>query len=187
MGGMQTLEPINLYELKEILTRDEILICFAGPFSHSIIEELGTAVKRYLEAEQVAKASLMSVFSVFIEQAQNVKQYAERKAAEGSNEAHFEGGIVVIGKRGDNYVVSSGNFVHPNDMAGTVAQLDRLRELDPRELKVAYKEQLRRNRSEGESAGLGLIDMARKTSEPLHYELKTINDQHCFFSLKAII
>ena len=181
------MEAFNLYELKEILTRDEILICFVGPFSHSIIEELGTAVKRYLEAEQVTRSSLMSVFSIFIEQAQNVKHYAERKAAEGSQDIDFANGIVVIGRSGDKYLVSSGNFVEHKDIEPALAKLDRLQGLDAKELKAVYKEQLRKTTAPGDSAGLGLIDMARKASEPLQHTIKNIDERHCFFSLKAII
>lgn len=181
------MESFNLYELQELLTRDEILICFVGPFSHSIIEELGTAVKHHLEAEQVTKSSLMSVFSIFIEQAQNVKHYAERKVAEGKSDGPFGSGIVVIGRSGDKYVVSSGNVVEHKDIQVPVAKLENLKSLDPKGLKSAYKQQLRKEAAPGESAGLGLIDMARKASEPLQHSIIPIDEQHCFFSLKAII
>lgn len=176
----------DLYDLKDTLTRDQILICFAGPFSHSIIEELGIAVKHYLEAEQVTKSSLMSVFSIFIEQSQNIKHYTERKAAEGK-EDFFNGGIVVIGKEDGHYVVCSGNFVEEEDIKETVASIEQLKELDPQGLKAAYKEQMRKELQPGQGAGLGLIDMARKSSSPLQYTLKNTDDQRCFFSLKAII
>ena len=33
----------NLFELQEHLSRENLLICFSGPFRHSIIEELGSA------------------------------------------------------------------------------------------------------------------------------------------------
>jgi len=176
----------DLYDLKDTLTRDQILICFAGPFSHSIIEELGAAVKHYLQAEQVTKSSLMSVFSIFIEQSQNIKRYTERKAAEGK-ETFFSGGIVVIGREGEHYIVCSGNYVEEGDIEETAARIDSLKELDPQQLKAAYKEQMRKELQPGQSAGLGLIDMARSASAPLQYTLKKTEDQRCFFSLKAII
>ena len=177
---------IDLYELRAKLTNEEVLICFAGPFSHSIIEELGMAVKRYLEAEQVTKSSLMNVFAVFVEQTQNVKNYAERRAAElpagGLNSA-----IVVIGRSGDRYVVSSGNVVVRTDIAPVLEQLEQLRNLDRVGLKGLYKEQLRRGAEPGHGAGLGLIDMARSASEPLQASLQEIDDRFCFFSLRAVI
>lgn len=181
------MQPITLYDLKETLNKSGILICFAGPFSHSIIEELGNAVKRYLEAEQLTKASLMDVFSTFIEQTQNVRNYAELKAAEGNNDRDFNSGIVVIGKNGDGHTVSSGNFVERKDIQHTVEKLEMLKKLDKQALKAAYKEQMRRERTPGKSSGLGLIDMSRKTSRPLEYSIIEVDDQYSFFSLKATI
>jgi len=181
------LATIDLYDLRARLNGDEILICFAGPFSHSIIEELGTAVRHYLEEEQVTRASLMNVFAVFVEQAQNVKNYTARKAAESPGTSHFNSSIVVIGRSSDKYLVASGNVVERTDIAPVMARIEQLNRLDRQELKALYKEQLRRSPAPGRGAGLGLIDMARNVSAPLEASLREIDDKTCFFSLKALI
>jgi hypothetical protein len=181
------MEIANLYDLRESFTRDEILICFSGPFSHSIIEELGNATKRYLEEAQLTRASLMDVFSIFIEQTQNVRNYAEMKAAEGNLALDFNSGIVVIARSGDRYVVSSGNIVERADVRNATEKLDRLGKLDRPGLKAAYKEQLRRDQEPGKGGGLGLIDMSRKATEPLEYSIREIDERYCFFSLKATV
>ena len=177
----------DLYDLRARLANEEILICFAGPFSHSIIEELGTAVKRYLEAEQVTKTAMMNVFSVFVELTQNLKNYAERKAAGPPGGSQFSSSIVAIGRCGDKYVVSSGNVVLRADIVPVLARLELLAGLDRQALKTLYKEQLRRGGEAGRGAGLGLIDLARSTSEPLQPSLRDIDEQTCFFSLRAVI
>jgi len=177
----------SLYELKETFNTEGILICFAGPFSHSIIEELGNAVKRYMAAEQLTKDTMTDVFSTFIEQTQNVRNYARKKADEGNQEHDFSSGIVVIGKSGSGYEVSSGNIVEKADIRKALDTLDMLKDLDKKELKSLYKETLRKPAAAGANAGLGLIDMARKASQPLHYTLREMDDRYCFFSLKAII
>jgi len=177
----------SLYELKETFNKEGILICFAGPFSHSIIEELGNAVKRYMEAEQLTKDTMTDVFSTFIEQTQNVRNYARRKADDGNMEQDFSSGIVVIGKNDAGYEVSSGNIVEKIDIRKALDTLDMLKDLDKKELKSLYKENLRKPTTPGANPGLGLIDMARKASQPLRYTLREIDDRYCFFSLKAII
>lgn len=181
------MSTINLHSLMETLNREDILICFSGPFSHSIIEELGTAVKRYLEAEQVTRTSMMSVFSIFIEQTQNVRNYATTMTGRKGSGPAFGNGIVVIGKANDHYLVSSGNFIARADAPPLIARLERLRTLDREGLKIAYKEQLRANLPAGSGAGLGLLQMARTASSPLDYSLKEIDGQLAFFSLKATI
>jgi hypothetical protein len=181
------MELVNLYALKETYNKEGILICFAGPFSHSIIEELGNAVKRYLEAEQMTKASLMDVFSVFIEQTQNVRNYAGLKAGEGNRDIDFNSGIVVIGRNGDRYEVSSGNIVKCDDIQEATTRLDMLKGLDKQALKTVYKEQMKKEPLPGRGAGLGLIDMSRRTSQPLEYSVREMDERYCFFSLKATI
>nr|WP_319240414.1 DUF6272 family protein [uncultured Propionivibrio sp.] len=58
-----------------------------------------------------------------------------------------------------------------------------------RRSKAAYKTQLRRPREAGASsgAGLGLIDVARKSSLPLKATLSEIDENRAFFSLCAFI
>ena len=177
------MKKFDLYDLKQTVNRHGVLISFAGPFSHGIIEELGQAVTRYLEAEAVTKASLTDVFSVFIEQTQNVRNYAVKMEAEGITDHDFNSGIVTIGRSNQHHVVCSGNFARKSDMPSLVAQVNQLHGLDKKELKALYKQQLRTTRNPGEGGGLGLIDMARKASEPLEYDIYELDEQYCFFSL----
>ena len=69
----------NLLELQKILQQHGVLISFSGRFSQEIIEELGDAVKKYLETESISQTETYNVFSVFIEQTQNIKNYCGQK------------------------------------------------------------------------------------------------------------
>ncbi|MCG5241559.1 SiaB family protein kinase [Azospirillum doebereinerae] len=179
----------DLFNLQELLSRQKLLICFSGPFSHSVIEELGKAVRNHLENEQIEKSSIMDVFSVYVEQAQNVRNYTASREALG-RPIPANSGIVVIAKDGDHYVVSSGNLVEAEDVPGLSASLEKLRGLDKAGLKAAYKEQTRKPRDSmgaGSGAGLGLIDMARKATRPLEYSVRAVDSRYYFFSLEVQI
>lgn len=168
---------MNLFELKETLGEAGALITFSGSFSHGIIEELGTAVKAYLESQTVQKSAMMDVFSVYIEAAQNVRNYAGA-----TNE-----GILVIAKQGGHYEVHSGNVVKGPDVAALTERLETLSGLDKAELKALYKEQLRKDRSPDQGAGLGLIEMARRATRPLTWEFRPLADGRSFFSLRVVV
>jgi hypothetical protein len=170
------------------LTESGILIRFNGPFSHSIIEELGKAVKKYLESEDVQKSAMMDVFSVYIEATQNVRNYANRSDLTETERAHLNTGIIVIARQGDHYVVHSGNRVRPGHGAQLLRDLDGLAALDKGQLKALYKEKLRQVLPPGsQGAGLGLIDMARKATQALDYSLVPEEDGYAFFSLQVVI
>ena len=171
---------MNLFALKEQLREAGILISFTGSFSHSIIEELGTAVKKYLASAESQKTAMMDVFSVYIEAAQNVRNYTERRAAAGHTDT--EASIVVIAKRDAHYQIYAGNVVEQGDVAELSARLDQVAGMDKPALKIAYKEQLRKERG-ANGAGLGLIEMARRASRPLEYTFTSQPDGRAYFSL----
>jgi hypothetical protein len=177
-----------LYDIRQTLTARGILICFNGPFSHSIIEELGKALNRYLESAEVTKSSMMDVFSVFIEATQNVRNYANRADLPEVEHTRLNQGIIVIARQGDHYIVHSGNCVLRDHGEELIRRLDGITALDKTGLKALYKETLRQERRpDHPGAGLGLIDMARKASEPLHYALVPEENGRSFFSLQVVI
>jgi hypothetical protein len=86
-------------------------------------------------------------------------------------------------------VVSAGNVVESADGQGLVQRVATLASLDKVALKALYKEQLRQPRVEGAStgAGLGLIDVARKSSAPLQCSLDELDAGKAFFTIRATI
>lgn len=179
---------VDLAEMKRTLAKHNILLSFSGPITHGIIEDLGKAVRSYLETESASASAVMDVFAVYVELTQNIRNYCLRKAGDVLNHPLQEG-ILVIGRDEENYLVSSGNLVEQEDIPGLTAHLDHLRTLDRTQLRALYKEQLRKERTPGKEhqAGLGLIDMSRKASRPLEYAVSAIDARHAFFSLRVII
>ena len=181
------MQLINLWSLHRQFEEANIQICFNGPLTHSIIEELGMAVRRYLENETPGTEKMMDIFSVYIEQTQNVRNYARKKQS-AETLALYNTITLTIGRQGEQYVVVSGNVIDLADVSPLVAKIEQLRTLDAAGLKALYKEQRRKPLTdEACGAGLGLIDMARKTSQPLEYQVQPINDKTAFFTLQAVV
>ncbi|MEO5335881.1 MAG: SiaB family protein kinase [Magnetospirillum sp. WYHS-4] len=177
----------DLYDLRNQLAERDIMICFAGAFSKTLIEELGNAVKRYMENEDATKTSTTDVLSVYIEQMQNIRNYTNKNLETDTDFLTANSSIVVIGRENERYVVSSGNIVLSEDVPALTGRIEHLRGLDKLELKALYKERLRTPRIDGGSAGLGLIHIARIATSPLEYLVRPVNDRQAFFSLRAVI
>lgn len=176
----------DLHDLRRLLARDGILMCFNGPFRHGLIEELGRAVRRHLEAEAVSGPALADVFTVFIEAAQNVANYANLPTWDEPTRARVQHGVLVIGRQDERYVVRCGNLVQPGDGQALVARLDELASLDRAALKARFKAQVHGAPSGG-GAGLGLIRMARTASGPLAYAVVPGDGGLDFFSLTVTL
>jgi len=176
----------ELYALRERLQASRTLLCFNGPISRSLIEELGNALKRYLEVDQIKPADAMDVFSVYIEITQNIRHYA---LEQGYDEADSTATVVIARGEDGHYVVSAGNLVAPEHGRQLVARIDALAGMDKAQLKAAYKTQLRRPRDPARphAAGLGLLEVARRASAPLHATLSEHDENAAFFSLAVAI
>ncbi len=177
---------MDLLSMRESYERDRIMLCFNGPISRSLIEEIGKALRNYLDTQQATPSSAMDVFAVYIEMTQNIRHYARRQ---GYDDRQASATVAVAQDAEGHYLVSAGNLVEEADGERLVRTIESLAALDRAELKAAYKRQLRRPRdAEGDGgAGLGLLDMARKSSRPLKASLQPLPSRQSFFSLTATI
>lgn len=175
----------NLFQLRRRFENEDIMLCFNGPISHCLIEEIGNALKSYMLNEQAPQISVMDVFSVYIELTQNIRSYASQVDFPGSDQVT----VVVSHIQNGHYVVSAGNKVAAKDRQILLQRLQDLSQLDSVELKYEYKKQLKkpRDRSLSGGAGLGLIDMSRKASKPLVATLEPLGDGTEFYSVYVTI
>ena len=176
----------DLFGLREHFQAQGIMLCFNGPISRSLIEEVGNALKNYMEAEKAAPTAVMDVFGIYVEMTQNIRHYA---AHQGYSDTLSAATIVVARDAEGHYVVEAGNVTEAADGERLVRRIEELGAMDRAALKAVYKAQLRAPREDDASsgAGLGLIDIARKTSAPLTASSESIDGGRAFFSLRAVI
>ena len=179
-----------MYSLYSELKAKHILVTYCGARAQEGIEGIGDTIKKSLEAEETEKSTSLTVFSIFIEQVQNILNYSAEKLVfhqDQENELRF--GIVVIGRESSGkFYVCCGNKILKDDIDILTKRLNKLNALSKEELKLLYKQQ-RRNAmgQEGKGSGLGLIEMARRASEPIEYSFEPTTDQWAFFSIKVIV
>lgn len=172
---------MDLFQLREQFSKEGIMMCFNGPFSHSIIEEIGTAIRNHLAAENVARMAVQDVFAVYIEMTQNARNYLSGKAITVMNAGSA---TIVIAKQGEEYAVTSGNVVMKEDIEELRGRIDQINSLDPDGLKKLIRQQLRSDIPPGKcGAGTGLMEMAKRATSRLAYTIREIDGQHCFFTL----
>ena len=160
------MDMLDLLAMRESYTQQRIMLCFNGPISRSLIEEIGNALRNYLAAEQAQPSAAMDVFAVYIEMTQNIRHYALQQ---GYGEQDASATVAIARDEQGHYQVSAGNLVERADGERLLQIVEGLGRLDKVQLKAAYKEQLRKPREAGSAsgAGLGLLDIARKSSVPL--------------------
>jgi hypothetical protein len=184
------MSQLNLFDLRQHLDRENVLICFNGPLSQNIIEDMAETIRQYIAAiDATRRGQLKDIFSVFVEQTQNIRNYV-REVASTQQERHLlSASVIVIACDHDSYLVAAGNPVRYADVKPLGEHIAALNATDAAGLKRRYKEALRAPRPDGENrgAGLGLIDMARRARGPLAWDSVPLDDQHAFFSVRVTV
>ncbi len=179
---------IDLFELRNHFNLHHVITCFNGPFSHGLIEEFGVAVRRHLEQRAAEHSAVLDVFAVYVELAQNVRNYVATKGFAPGQTHHPDCAVIAILWDGERFAVGAGNVVKREDAAGLEGRISELNGLDKDALRRRYKEQLRAPRPAGSrGAGLGLLDIARRAAMPMLVARTPLTGEWEFISILARI
>jgi hypothetical protein len=180
----------HLYDFYNQLRDNGIIFCFSGPVSQHVIEGIGQTLRQKMELAETGVNTMQKVFSIFVEQMQNIVNYsADKVAVEDRPEGDLRVGILVIGQQGEQFYVLCGNKVVDAHVGRIRDKIEGVRSLDKDQLKSLYRERrkLVTDDEVTKGAGLGFIDMARKASRPLEYSFVPAEPGFTFFSIKVII
>src|SRR5690554_7722289 len=91
----------------------------------------------------------------------------------------------MIAKQDDYYEVKTGNYIDRDKAKSLEQKIIEINKLNKEELREMCKSVLNHGQvSNKGTAGLGLIDIARKSGNKLEYAFLPIDDQFSFFCLK---
>lgn len=176
-------------DFKKTLDERGILFSFSGYLSEGILYSLGDALRQKMALEDADVTTIKKVFSVFVEQAQNIIRYsADKVQGNLGKQVELSSGVVTIGTENGRFNIVCGNVVRDADMPKLKERLELLARMDKDEIKAYYKEQLREAPEEGSrGATIGLIEIVRRASEPIQFDFDRIDADQWFFCLKVSI
>lgn len=174
----------NLLNFKDECSKQGVLLSFYGFLSQELLVEIGCTLRFRMEIENIPPTKITKIFAMFIEQTQNMVHYSAEKIS--NIDGGLGNGIVIIGHRDGHYYVLCGNKIDINNIVLLTEKLSVLCDMNKDELKSYYKEQ-RRKRPLAKGAGLGFIELARKSTKPIDFNFQPVDEQFSFFSLKTYI
>ncbi|PCI28856.1 MAG: hypothetical protein COB67_05440 [SAR324 cluster bacterium] len=180
----------NLYELKKDLIKQGVFFSFNGPISQDLMIELSGILRKRMQLEDVSMRTILRVFSMVVEQTQNIIHYSADKLSQETptGKRNLSRGIITVGIEDKYYFVLTGNLIKNKDIARLSKRLTQLQKMDQQELKVFYREQRKKEPEKtSKGAGLGFIEMAKKSTKKFEFSFQKVNEEHSFFSLKTII
>ena len=179
---MEQNDKFNLVDY-HFRSQHEVVVSYKGPFDKSAMEMIGSYIRGLISMNPQASKK---VFKVFIELAQNISQYSAEKNIIGDYIGAGVGSLVIVDFK-DYYQVVTGNLISNENLSPVIDKCELINTLDKEGLRKLKREQLKQNDSSRNGADIGLIQLAITSDNPLDIEVKPI-DQNCsFFTIRVKI
>lgn len=174
------------YDLFKRIGESDFEYVYRGYFNHNITKKiLVLADKSIAKVTGETQATLQKrIYYIMVEGLQNITHHQDEIA----NDRNFEKypGIFAIQKSGDKYFITTGNIIANDKVDDLRTRLDTINSLGKEELKKYHREILTGGTiSDKGGAGLGLIEMSRKSGSKLHYKFEWLDDEYTYFYLQT--
>jgi hypothetical protein len=164
----------------------KINFAYEGEISHEITKAFSSLAESHIAIENESSTIQKKVFHVMVESLQNISKHsAERKDTSSIVDGQ---GIFLISKSNNEYNITTGNVVNNEEIPRLQETLNGINTANKKSLNERYKERIKKGKlSEKGGAGLGFIDIVRKTNEKLIYSFVNINENKSYFIVTSTI
>ena len=178
---------LNATFIKSVLTlydemsENGLSLVYLGEFNHEITKMFTKMAQNDMDRKSTGKSAWKKLFHVIVETLQNLNKHSD--AVTGKN---IGNGLYIIGEKNDTYYVITSNQVEKEKKATLKEAIDEVNNATATELKEKYMKQMKYGKlSKKGGAGLGLIDIARKTNQKLDYQFLPLDEDFDLFILKV--
>ena len=146
---------IDYLNLYERMHDNNIMLAFKGEVSFDLVN------------------SVLKIMEERLDKVETVDEYLDSKTS-----------LLLIESDDKGYHVVTGNYVTNDKIDRLKERIDEVNSVSKEELRDLYKKILNNDQfSDKGGAGLGFIDIARKSGQKLNYNFQPVKDNYSFFSL----
>lgn len=184
------MELNKVYNLYKMMEQENILLSFKGVVTGDLMTSVLQIMESKMTYMEESPKIKKKVFNVLVECLQNLYHHIEAPEMEQSvrNFLETKSALFIIAKDENGFQIRTGNYIESSNASELVEKLETINKMDKDELKLYYQQVLNDgNVSEKGTAGLGLIDIARKSGNKLKYEMIPVSEDFHFFCLNVQI
>lgn len=173
-------------EFMDAMSDGEILQSFEGEVTEPVLSEILKESEERLENEEENFKKRRKVYNILVEALQNLYHHTDAYSKEVlDNGDQKKTARFIVARKNSEYNILAANYVIKDNVPPLKARLDKINGLDKEGLRELYKEVLDNGQySVHGGGGLGMIDIARKSGNPLDYEFTDVNRDYGLFVLK---
>ncbi|MCB0766651.1 MAG: SiaB family protein kinase [Flavobacteriales bacterium] len=179
------MDPALALALYERFAGDRLTFLYSGAFLDEHTARLINMQEEHLESEGASRVTRGKLTFVLVEAYQNIVRHRVKGASimNGADRSLF-----LVRNAGQAHEVTAINAVAGAEVEALRRSLDRLSGLDLGEMKRIFLRGLQNEaRTERGGAGLGLVEMARRSGNPLRHAFVGIDEQHQLFALQVLV
>lgn len=173
----------QLYSIEKVMDEKELILVYKDDISPQSLDRILALTEFKINTLIEDRSYKKKMFNVLVEAVQNILKHGDRDPRLAVNYKS----MLIIGKEKQGFFIITGNVLKKSKMLDLVTRLDNINGLNEVELRQLYNQTIQNNPfSEKGGAGLGLIDMARKTGNKISYAMKELDPEHYYVSLKTL-
>jgi hypothetical protein len=174
-----------VFDLHKLMVKKQLILVYEGEFTQEITKSVLSMAERNLESVGEEEGIRRKVFNVMVECLQNICKHTDQIT---EHNQERDSAVFIIGKESSEYSIISGNSIENVNIPNLEEKLKLINSLDKDGLKALYKEIISNTElSEKGGAGLGFVDMARKSGHKLEFSFHPVDNEYSFFVLKVKI
>ena len=178
-----------MHELYNRLEKEDIILAFRGDVTDELLDSVFQIMELKLEGSQSDIRLKKKVNHILVECLQNVYHHREEfTTGEKSEIPEGNAMFLICHDKSNRFRIITGNHMLNINIDKLKNEIDSINAMTSEELRSYYLEKLANTTlSEKGGAGLGIIDMARKSGNKLDYRFEQLNDRISFFSLIVLV
>jgi hypothetical protein len=168
-----SISDASIEDLFNSLDGYELSYSYRGDFTQQLTDSILSLSETNMEVTNEPLKNRKKVYFIMVESLQNITRHQDTEVLDGFFSIH---------KANNGFLITSGNIIENVHIPGLREKLEKINSMSSEQLKEYYYEVLNAGGfSEKGGAGLGLIEMVRKSGNKLCYDFTKINEKHSFF------
>lgn len=180
----------NSFDLYNKIYNENVLLMYKGAITFDLVTSVIETLDRKVNMTESDKKVQKLFYSAAVECVHNLYHHMDEVKGQFKeiSEHDAKSGLITVIAKEKYYNIITGNFIPTKHTYGLKEKIEEVNNTDKNGLRTLYKETLSNGEfSEKGTAGLGLIQLARKTGERLNYKFDKVNSEYSYFTFQIKI
>jgi hypothetical protein len=167
--------------VRDIMMKGHLMFIYRGVVTNENSVPLLMLLEKEMENSEFGFVGRKRLFMFVLESLQNVSRHSD-------HDHYADMSLVIYSKTDSGYTVITGNVLPSESVIDLKSKLDEINNLPADEIRKVYRKMLSANElSDKGGAGLGLIEMAKKTGNKLDYDFVKLDEDFSYFVLSKTV